>query len=92
MELNDFKFVPEQIKHELSQVRTQFDQLSKENEEQQREITALRENLRSSEQLKEQLVDEREKTNELQNIINQGAIGLFIFNIFLNFLPPFSIR
>ena len=85
------KFVPEQIEHELSQVRTQLDQLSKENEEQQREIATLRENLRSSEQSKEQLVEEREKTNELQNIINQGAIGLFIFNIFFNFLSPFLL-
>ena len=37
-------------------------------------------------QLKQQLAEEREKINELQNIIDQGNAGLLQSNIFFNFL------
>ena len=42
------------------------------------EYDLFKENVNTTDvELKQQLAEEREKTNELQNIINQGITGLF---------------
>jgi predicted nuclease with TOPRIM domain len=56
-------------------------------EQNKSEYDLLKENLNTANlELKQQLVDEREKINELQNIISQGTIGMFTFHIILKFL------
>lgn len=69
--------MPEQIEHELIQVRSQLDLLSKENQERQCEIDALKEDLLCSEELKKQYAEKCEQAIELQNLVDHAAIGLF---------------
>jgi len=72
-------------------LRTQYDQLSKENDNQRREISLLEKRLHptnSLEQLKEhqthleeQLAKQCEKTTQLENILQKENIGLSKFEI-----------
>jgi hypothetical protein len=67
-------------------LRSQYDQLSKENEKQRNEISLLEKRLHSNNsyeqlkerqiQLEEQLAKQCEKTTQLENILTQENIGL----------------
>ena len=86
LEFDNFKFVPEEIEQNLIRLRSQYDQLLKENENQQIKLSTLEKQLQSNnsyEQLKqhqtyleEQLTKQCEKTIQLENILKQANIGL----------------
>jgi septal ring factor EnvC (AmiA/AmiB activator) len=70
--------------------KTKFDELESSYQELQQKYHVLEEIKTEYDSLKEQLAEEREKTNELQNIINQETIGLSLLSKFFDFL--FVIR
>ncbi|CAF5196214.1 unnamed protein product, partial [Rotaria magnacalcarata] len=74
LEFNDFKFISDEIEHELRQSRIQLDQSLEENKEQRCNIAILKENLHSFEKLKQQYAEQCDKINELQMIIDQQKI------------------
>jgi hypothetical protein len=83
--------------------KTRFDELDSSYQELEKkyraaeqiksEYESFKENADSTNlELKQQLADEREKLNELQNIIDQGTISLCFSMTFINFLFSFSAR
>jgi acyl carrier protein phosphodiesterase len=84
-------FLPDKTKFE--ELESSYQELQQKYhlaEQNKSEYDLLKENFDTGNlQLQEQLAEERKKTDELQNIINQGTIGLFIFHIILKFLPFF---
>ncbi|CAF4650357.1 unnamed protein product, partial [Rotaria sp. Silwood2] len=72
LEFDNFKFVSEEVEHKLIRLRSLYDQLLKENEEQQHEISLLEKRLYSNNsyeklkehqtQLEKQLAKQCEKT------------------------------
>ncbi|UJR23640.1 hypothetical protein I4U23_026625 [Adineta vaga] len=65
-EVNNIKFISEQVEHDLNHTRSQLHQLLQESEEQRQEISRLKETLHSHEQLEEQLDQERKKISSLE--------------------------
>lgn len=86
LSFDNFKFVSEEIEHELISLRSEYEQLLQENEKQRSEIILLEKSLHTNnsyEQLKEhqtkleeQLSQQCEKTIQLENILQQANIGL----------------
>ena len=79
------KFISDDIERDLIRLRHQYEQLSKENEQQRREISTLENRFHSNHsydllkfhqtQLEEQLAQQCRKTLELENILQQANIG-----------------
>ncbi|CAF3603999.1 unnamed protein product, partial [Rotaria sp. Silwood2] len=90
LEFDNFKFVSEEVEHKLIRLRSLYDQLLKENEEQQHEISLLEKRLYSNNsyeklkehqtQLEKQLAKQCEKTIQLENILKQENIDKINLN------------
>ena len=86
LEFDHFKFVSSEIEQDLHEQRDQIEQLIKQNEEQRQEIAHLEKRLSSNDiikQLKEQqghleqqLLQQCEKTLQLENFFKEENLGL----------------
>lgn len=88
LQFDEFIFLSNDIEQDLIRLRHQYEQLSKENEKQRREISTLENRLHSNHhhpydllkfhqtQLEEQLAQQCRKTIELENILQQANIGI----------------
>ena len=85
LQFDRFQFLPNDIEQDLIRLRRQYEQLSKENEKQRREISTLENRFHSNHpydllkfhqtQLEEQLAQQCRKTIELESILQQANIG-----------------
>lgn len=79
----------EDVEQELIRLRSRYDQIIKENAEQQNKISLLEERLYSNNtykqlkvhqtELEEKLIKQCEKTTQLENILTKENIGLYFF-------------
>ncbi|CAF3589009.1 unnamed protein product [Adineta steineri] len=84
LEFDNFKFISDKIEQDLIELRSQYQQLTKQNEDQRHEISALEKRLLSNKsitqlkdrqiELEKQLLQQCEKTIQLETILQQENI------------------
>ncbi|CAF4324459.1 unnamed protein product, partial [Adineta steineri] len=84
LEFDNFKFISDKIEQDLIELRSQYQQLTKQNEDQRHEISVLEKRLLSNKsitqlkdrqiELEKQLLQQCEKTIQLETILQQENI------------------